>query len=440
MERWHDQGMSLESLKSFSTVKDRERIIRFSGHTAATLDGIHSKPNSFKKLKLDDALPLISLFDDISVLETIYRLDRRVAVQHAIREHPLYRLFEHSLRCVKGCTSDFSSLEIGIKNGFCDEVLFQWVNNQGVDPKMYWEILLQEGKCSAEAHIESALGNFPEDLSLPPVNTIGESWKQYRLFKKAFDSLTEITPALVPMALKYDIDLGKYQLSPETALALLKSGSTKYIFNLGYFEEELLLEYFSSFSEEDKVNMLCFASDSLFIEKATELLSEVEPGKGELWDKLLPKMEKLPELSSNARQAIFSRFSPSLLAEFITGSTKIVPRSKEVTSILNKYVPGTNALIPELRRGKFYLTEPVLEFCAVASEEVRPVQDLLMARSSVIATFINQKTSVLKEDELAMFFSLFESWGGSLEELLSLVKSSALKSNATSRNAVTVIK
>ena len=432
--------MSLESLISFSTLKDRERIIRFSGQTGSILDGIYSKPNRFKKLKLDDALPLIPLIDDISVLETIYRLDHRVAVQHAIREHILYRSFEHSLRCVKGCNSDFSSLEIGIKNGFCDEVLFRWVEDQGVDQKSFWEILLQEGKCFAEAHIENALGNFPEDLPLPPVNTIGESWKQYRLFKKAFDSLTEIDPALVPLALKYDIDLGKYQLSSETALALLKLGSTKYIFNLGYFEDEFLLEYFSDFSEENKVDMLCYANNYNFIEKATKLLPEGEQEKGELWDKLLPKIEKLPELSTDARQAIFSRFSPSTLAEFITGSTKIVPRSKEVSSILSIYSPGINSLIPELRRGKFYLTEPILEFCVAASQEVRPVRDLLMARSSVIATYINQKTIVLSEAELTMFFSLFESWGGSLDELLSLVKSLALKSNATSKNTVTVLK
>ena len=186
--------------------------------------------------------------------------------------------------------------------------------------------------------------------------------------------------------------------------------------------------------------MLCFANNYNFIEKATKLLSEGEQEKGELWDKLLPKIEKLPELSTTARQAIFSRFSPSTLAEFITGSTKIVPRSKEVSSVLSIYSPGITSLIPELRRSKFYLTEPVLEFCAAASQEVRPVRDLLMARSSVIATYINQKTMVLAEDELTMFFSLFESWGGSLDELLSLVKSSALKSNATSKNTVTVLK
>ena len=186
--------------------------------------------------------------------------------------------------------------------------------------------------------------------------------------------------------------------------------------------------------------MLCFANNYNFIEKATKLLSEGGQEKGDLWDKLLPKIEKLPELSTAARQAIFSRFSPSTLAEFITGSTKIVPRSKEVSSVLSIYSPGINSLIPELRRGKFYLTEPVLEFCAAASQEVRPVRDLLMARSSVIATYINQKTMVLAEDELTMFFSLFESWGGSLDELLSLVKSSALKSNATSKNTVTVLK
>lgn len=432
--------MSLESLKAYSSLKDRERINRYSGQTSSILEGISSKPSRFKKIKLDEALPLIPLIQDIPVLENIYRLDHRVAVQHAIREHGLFRLFEHSSRCVKNCSPGFATLEEGIKNGVCDEILYIWVKDNVFDQKACWAILLEEGKCYAEAYIENALGNFPEDLTLPPISTIGESWKQYRLFKKAFDSLTEIPPALVPLALKYEIDLGKYPLSNQTALALLELGSTQFIFNLGFFEEELLLEYFSKCDEDGKVNMLFHANNSSFIEKATALLSESEIGRGELWDRLLPKIEKLPDLSTGARLALISRFSPAAVAEFITGSTRVVPRSKEVTSLLRNYALGVNSIIPELRRVKFYFTEPVSEFCAVASDEVRPVRDLLTARSSVIAKYINQKSQVLNEDELTMFYSLFESWGGSLDELLSLVKSTALKSNAISNKTVTVIK
>jgi hypothetical protein len=178
--------MSLESLKALSTLKDKERISRYSGQTRSILDGIYSKPNTYKKLKLDEALPLIPLIVDIKVLESVYRLDRRVAVQHAIREHTLYRLFEHSLRCVKSCSAEFTSLEIGIKEGFCDEILFQWVREQGVERKSYWEILLHEGKCFAEAHIENALGNFG-DSTVDLLHIDG--FHSYESVKEDFNSI-----------------------------------------------------------------------------------------------------------------------------------------------------------------------------------------------------------------------------------------------------------
>ena len=440
--------MTLETLRVLSSQSGKELFDRVQGFNKALLERVKAKPGYIRKLDVNKASLVINLIDDPKVLGEIYPLDKRVTVREAIKEHNLFRLLPHFLRCSRGC--DDILAEVGVENLFeeryidqiCDEALTNYLNSI----EMYsirsnaWLKVVSLNRCIPQAYIAKALGDLDSNFSLPEFKVVGDNWQLHRSFRKAFDCLPDLPLELVDLAVRFDVDFSKWKLSSEVTTKLLLLGAYKHVVNSKYFKAEELYNYFINTSEEGQIEMLRFSESSEFLEMALSRLTLSPRLHDAAWSRVAPVLNRFPELSSTARVKLLCKTTPATVVDFITSENAVLPRPGEVKELVSNYPLGVTKLLPELRRGRVFINEAFIEFCKVAVGSVSPARDLLISRSATLVEYLNRRLSELTEDELVIFYELFESWNGSFEELLVLAKGNGLKSNATISNAVTILR
>lgn len=414
---------------------------------------VNARPARIKKLRVEQAIRVLHLVEDPTVLVGVRRVEKRVNVRAEIETHSLARTISHMQWCAEcsgAGTYNLAELDTLIATYPGCPMLPVSIIELTSDTELAlrcWENLSAGwstdacgAAAAASALIASAAGRIPRDIPWVQElrDTAAGSWTVSRWLQELLPREPEMTIELVRTWLLRRSELPPFRYTAELLVTLAHEFPESDAISIGMHEkllnEDHIRELWPMMKIRQRVAAIQASLDEQFAIWALEQLAcDAEfdqQNRGPRWERMVRAVTTFPHLNTRHRLIALSAGEYDSLVRFAFGELGVSPRVGEVRAAAEALFERREQLDRTLEYAKansnrnqdLLNTPAAVELVQILTE--RTSAPALLAGSTPLSKKAHHHLwgALTSEAERTTALGLLESWTANIDSLIATVK------------------